>query len=329
MRILIVGLGSIGHRHLNNINNIFPDSEIIIMRHQKPSIDDSNNRIPNIVYKLSEAIELNPDIAFLTNPSPFHVPIAIELANNGIHLLIEKPLSHDLKNVYHLLEICNKSKVKVMIGYNLRFRNGLSVLKKTLESGMIGRAISFRAEVGQYLPDWRSTADYREVVSAQKELGGGVLLELSHEIDYARWLLGNFVAISAITGRCSDLEIDVEDIAEIIFETEKGVIGNIHLDMVNRSKTRTCQIVGTNGTIIWNLLDDSVKIFTQTHPFWSDLISQQPFDVNKPYIDEVLHFFHCVRNDITPSVPIEDGIAVLQIIDAIKRSSDEMRCVYL
>jgi predicted dehydrogenase len=200
-------------------------------------------------------------------------------------------------------------------------------LKDALNSDLIGKILSYRGEVGQYLPDWRINTDYRHTVSAKKELGGGALLELSHEIDYSRWLMGEVDSVCAITGKYSDMEIDVEDIAEIIIQFKSGTIGNIHLDMVNHVKTRTCKIIGSNGTLIWNAIDNSLKIISNDFPQGSYLVSPNTIDRNQMQLDEIIHFFNCIREGKTPSVSIDDGIATLEIIDAIRKSSSENRCV--
>lgn len=327
MKILIVGLGSIGRRHLKNITSLFPDTEVIALRHIKALDAESIPGVSQFFYTLSDAIKAGPDVAFITNPSPFHIPVAIELAENGIHLFIEKPLSNDLNDVYQFSKICKNNNTIVMIGFNYRFKKSLIALKDALNSGIIGKILSYRGEVGQYLPDWRINTDYRHSVSANKELGGGALLELSHEIDYCRWLLGEFESVCAIAGKYSDLEIDVEDIAEIIIQFRSGAIGNIHLDMVNQAKTRKCEIIGSDGTLIWDAIDNSLKIISKDSKQWSYLVTPSNIDRNQMQSDEIIHFFDCIREGRTPSVSIEDGIAALKIIDAIRKSSSEKRCV--
>jgi predicted dehydrogenase len=327
MKILIVGLGSIGRRHLNNILSIYPEAEIILLRHSKKPESETISGVGQVVYSLSDAIKADPDVAFITNPSPFHIPVAIELAKKGIHLFIEKPLSQDLNGVYEFSEICKKNNNIVMVGFNYRFKKSLMALKDALHSDLIGKILSYRGEVGQYLPDWRMNSDYRQTVSARKELGGGALLELSHEFDYSRWLMGEVDSVCAIAGKYSDMEIDVEDIAEIILQFKSGAIGNIHLDMVNRVKTRTCTIIGSDGTLIWNAADNSLKIISNDFPQGSYLVSPNIVERNQMQLDEIIHFFSCIRDGKNPSVSIDDGIAALEIIAAVRKSSSEMRCV--
>lgn len=327
MRILIVGLGSIGRRHLTNILSVCPEAEILALRHSKDAGSQPVTGIRQVLYSLDDSIREEPDVAFITNPSVFHLTVASELAKKGIHLFIEKPLSHDTHDVYEFSKICKENKTIVMVGYNFRFRKSLQALKDALQSDRIGKILSYRGEVGQYLPDWRPNTDYRHTVSARKELGGGALLELSHEIDYSRWLMGEVDSVCAMTGKYSDMDIDVEDTAEIILQFKSGAIGNIHLDMVNRIKTRRCTVIGSKGTLIWDALDNSLKIISDQFPQGSYLVPPNTVERNQMQLDEITHFFTCIRERKTPLVSIDDGIAALEIIDAVRKSSSEMRCV--
>jgi predicted dehydrogenase len=213
------------------------------------------------------------------------------------------------------------------VGYNLRFNLPLQLLRQALLEGRIGRPLAVRAEVGQYLPEWRP-GDYRRGVSARKDLGGGVTLELSHELDYMRWLLGEVTAVSAQIGRLSDLEIDVEDTAEVICLFANGALGSIHLDMVQRPAVRTCRVIGTEGTISWDALEPSVRLFSHATGSWSDLWSG-PCDRNEMYVLELRHFLDCVRGKALPVVTGEEGRRVLEIALAVKQSAREQRVINL
>ena len=181
-RILIVGLGSIGKRHLRLARSLLPNSDIRILRHKASSeVSEFSN---GCFYSLKEAIAFAPQIAVIASPAPFHIPTAQALAENGIHLLIEKPLSDSLYGVTHLLATCKNKGTVLLTGFNLRFLPSLQRFRDLLCEGVIGKTFSFRCEIGQYLPSWRPKCDYRKGVSGRRELGGGALLELSHEIDY-------------------------------------------------------------------------------------------------------------------------------------------------
>ncbi|MCC7446580.1 MAG: Gfo/Idh/MocA family oxidoreductase [Anaerolineae bacterium] len=328
MNLLIVGLGSIGRRHLANLRTLEPTAHISVW-HQHTKAGE--NLLPDAlrtVYRLEDALTPRPDAAFICSPASRHIETALVLARQGVHLFIEKPLSNTLTAVNDLLTVCKQSGLTLMVGYNLRFYRPLQLVRQALIEGQIGRALSIRAEVGQFLPDWRPAQDYRQTVSARSELGGGALLELSHELDYVRWLMSEVQSVSAQVGRLSDLAIDVEDTAEITLRFRSGAIGNIHLDMVQRPVSRNGHIIGTDGTIAWDLLSQQVCLFTAEAGTWVDLHPAAALDRNEMYLAELRHFLDCVQGyNQTPLVTGEDGRRVLELVLAARRSSHEQRTI--
>jgi predicted dehydrogenase len=325
--VLIVGLGSIGRRHLANLRAIEPSAYITVLRHQvsaeKVALAD------RVVYQLDDVLDALPDIALITNPAPFHIEIALLLAYHNVHLFIEKPLADGLKRVDELLAFCDESNLTLMVGYNLRFSEPLRLVKRALDEGMIGRVLSVRAEAGGYLPNWRPDVDYRQTVSARRDLGGGVLMEASHEFDYVRWLAGEVRTVSAQVGKLSDLEIDVEDLAEVTLHFANGAIGNVHLNMVQQPRSRTCRIIGTEGTITWDAVTNQAQVYTTKTQAWADLHPATTLDRNTMYVEELTHFLECVDGQHTPAVSGEDGKRALAIALAARQSSEEGRVVVL
>jgi predicted dehydrogenase len=268
LKVLIVGLGSIGLRHLANLRQLQTDAHITVCR----THSQSRNIPPeadSVVFNLDCALASKPTAAIVATPSAFHIATALDLAQEGTHLFIEKPLSHNLDGVDELLELCRRRHLVLFVGYVLRFQRSLQLLRSALQEGKIGRILSLRAEAGQFLPEWRPGSDYRKGVSGRRDLGGGAVLELSHELDYVPWLVGDVQSVSAQIGQLGDLEIDVEDMAEIVLRFRNGAIGSVHLDMLQRPATRTCRIVGTDGTVVWDGLSHRVHGSTQGRgPGW-------------------------------------------------------------
>jgi len=148
--------------------------------------------IDHCVTSLDDALRFHPQAAVIANPASHHLDLAMPLAQAGVHLLVEKPVSSSTHRVSELIEVCRVRGITLMTGYNLRFLPSLKRFRELLEEKRVGRVLSVRAEIGQFLPSWRPGFDYRQSVSARATLGGGVLLELSHEIDYLRWLFGRW-----------------------------------------------------------------------------------------------------------------------------------------
>lgn len=331
MRALIVGLGSIGRRHLRNLRNLDPSAHITVW-HLHSKLTDDLGALPEAdarVFDEAKALASKPDVAIISCPANLHIKTSLSLAERGVHLFIEKPLSNALDGIDALEHLSAQRSLVVMVGYNFRFYAPLQIMRQALATGAIGRVLFIRAEVGQYLPDWRPTQDYRLTVSARKELGGGVLLELSHELDYVTWLNGDVKTVSAQVDLFGDLDIDVEDTAEIILRFRNGALGSIHLDMLQRSASRTCCIVGTEGTLAWDAMSNRVQRFSATKKIWEDLHPETSMDRNQMYVAELRHFLECVRENKAPAIGLSDGKRVLQIALAARRSSEEGRVVNL
>jgi predicted dehydrogenase len=261
-----------------------------------------------------------------------HLEVAKKLANNGVNLLIEKPISNSSKGVRELIDICNKNNCILMTAYNLRFLPSLIEFKKQIELKKIGNIYSVRVEVGQYLPDWRPGCDYKRTVSAQKKLGGGVLLELSHEVDYLMWIFGSIKWVKAHVSKQSNLEIDVEDTANVLlgFESIKGyeLTASLNMDFIRHDTKRQCIVIGEKGSLAWNGITGEVSFFGKGSDNWEVLNLSKP-ERNYTYAEEIKSFFSSIELQVAPCISGEDGLSVVTIIEAIKESNDRDAIVYL
>lgn len=323
-RILLVSLGSIGARHLRNVRYLLPDAHIVVMR--RPGADASealSSGADGVVVSLDEALAYAPHAAIVASPAPFHVKVAEALARNGVPLLVEKPLAADPVEAAALVRLCRERSVTLAVGYNLRFLPSLRAARQHIVDGTIGEVFSVRAEVGQYLPDWRRGTDYRQGVTAQARLGGGVLLELSHEIDYLLWMFGVPARVNAVGGRSGQLEGDVEDIVELTLQYDRPWrLVSVHLDMLQRRPFRRCRAVGTLGSVEWDALADSVRLdaLQGGGPDMLDGVALK--DKNEMYIDELRDFLAAAKAGLSPTCAGADGLRALAVIDAARRSLD-------
>lgn len=318
---ILASLGSIGKRHFRNLRALRPQAEITVLRRRESEPVRALGEAISEIYSIEAALALKPDAAILAGPAPTHVALAQRFAENGIPVFIEKPLSNDLVGLTTLSRTANESGVPIMVAYNLRYNKALIAVREQLLRGTIGNVLAVRAEVGQYLPDWRPEYDYRHGVSANKALGGGPLLELSHEIDFLYWIFGMPQRVSGQGGRYSDLDIDVEDCVELCFEYDSPRrIISLHLDFLQRPAARHCKFIGSNGTMTWNAMADTYVVETVELELDRKIIRMPTNDRNQMYLDELSEFLAAVecRGDV--SIPLSQGIDVMRIIDAAARS---------
>jgi predicted dehydrogenase len=294
-----------------------PELNIIAVRSGKGKKVEEEKLLNAVVHSLEEAIDCGIEAAIIATPAVFHFAQAIFLIAHGIHVLIEKPISHSLNNMDDLLKMQKESNSVALVGYCLRYNSGALKFKEMLRNKKIGELLHVKVECGSYLPDWRLGQDYRKSVSAKEELGGGVLLEISHELDYIRWFFGEMKSVYANIKNSNTLEIDVEDSADMILEPMQGYPISIHLDFNSRISRRECIARCSNGDLIWNV--SANKVTWQTAKGFEELGSYNN-DRDYVYKEQLKHFFDCIENKKSPSVSINDGIAVLQMIEAAKKS---------
>ena len=322
-RILIVGTGSAGSRHLYLAKNLFPEAEIKVLKLNKSEGDLETTG--KTLRTLDDALKFKPQIAIIANPSTFHVDVAMSLASIGSHLLIEKPISNSIDKVLELIALCREKNLVLMTGYNLRFLPSLISFKRFLDESYAGEIFSVRTDVGQYLPNWRPSRNYQDSVSANKSLGGGVILELSHEIDYLRWIFGEVEWVSGILTKQSNLEIDVEDTAHITLgmfahETRKQLIISANLDFVRHDSTRMCIAICENGSLRWDGIVGEVAFMKPDSHTW-EVIFSETVTSDYTYRKEWENFVKCIIQNETPVVTGLDGLKTVEIVEAIRESS--------
>ena len=313
----IIGLGSIGQRHLRLAKELRPKLNISAVRSGMGKKVEEEKLLNAVVHSLEEAIDSGIEAAIIATPSVYHIQQAIELMERGIHVLIEKPLSHSLNNINELLKVRKKSKVVGLVGYCLRYNLGALKFNELLNNNKIGQILHVQVDCGSYLPDWRKRQDYRESVSAKAELGGGVLLELSHELHYIRWFFGNMKSVFANIQNSGTLDIDVEDSADIIFEAEQGYSVSAHLDFNSGSIRRKCIARCSNGDLIWDIVAN--KVIWQPGDGLEEITTYQN-DYDYIYKEQLIHFFNCIEGEEQPLVSIHDGAIILNMIESAKKS---------
>lgn len=320
MKFLFAGLGSIGRRHLNNLLAL-GERDILLYRTHKGALPDDELAGFHTELDLTTALDHKPDAVIVSNPTAHHLDVAIPAALAGCHLLLEKPVSHNWERVDELRAAVIHGGGQVLVGFQFRFHPGLEKVAVLLAENAIGRPVSVRAHWGEYLPDWHPWEDYRQSYSARADMGGGVILTLCHPLDYLRWLLGDVASLWASTAKSGELELDVEDVAEIGLQFTNGVIGSVHLDYLQRPPVHKLEIIGALGTLRWDNADGVVSIYRASSGEWETFRAPNGFERNHLFKAEMKHFLEVIRGDAEPLCTLEDGLAVLELALAAHRSA--------
>ena len=319
-KVAVIGLGSIASRHRRNLKLLFPKVSLLAMsasgRVPTDKVSDTNVVTTNI----NELIEFRPEIVIVASPAPFHASHAIPLIEAGIPTLIEKPVTSSIKDCAALEAAISNSLTQVTVGYCLRYLPSSLKMKQLLESKVIGNVYNAFIEIGQYLPDWRPNKNYLDSVSANKHLGGGALLELSHELDYAQWLLGDFQLEHAILRSTSELNLKVEDIADITLKSELGTICNIHLDFLKRSVQRKCSFIGSTGRLDWDLITNTVTLSDSNNT--TVIYSDPSWDKNKMYLEMVMDFVDKINGNTNNCIELDQATKTIKLIEQIKLNAN-------
>ncbi len=314
--LAIVGLGSIGARHLRLLRSLRPDIEITLVRSGLGLKNDYQDLANNVTSTIEEAIKLGVEAAIISSPSNLHLEQAAEFLKSNIPLLIEKPLSKSINGIDNFISLVEESKVPVLIGYVLRYRPDAMKFKSLISDSSIGKISSVFIESSSYLPNWRPGTDYLKSVSSSRELGGGVLLELSHELDYMNWLFGECRCVNSILRNTGLIGVDVEDQVIMSFITRENVLISTLLDFSNKISQRKCIVVTDKGEISWNLIDKS--IFSNIEQVESKI--EFEFQYDDPYIAQLLHFFRCIEESEPEFVGISDGIRVMNLVNEVRET---------
>ncbi len=320
MRFLIAGLGSIGRRHLRNLRAL-GEQDVLLYRTGRATLPDDELAGLPVETDLRKALDRKPEAVIVANPTALHLDVAIPAARQGCHILMEKPITHDLERLDELKDALRQGGGQFLTGFQFRFHPGLQTVARLLQEDAIGRPVVAHAQWGEYLPGWHPWEDYRKSYSARQDLGGGVVLTLSHPLDYLRWLLGDVQSLWAYAGHFSDLEIAVDDVAEIGLRFCGGATGGLHLNYIQQPPVHRLEIVGSQGTILWDNADGVARVYRAATAGWEAFPPPAGFERNDLFLAELRHFIAVIRGEAASLCTLEDGIETLRLALAVHKSA--------
>ena len=312
---VITGGGSIGKRHIRNLISLNINKEnIYVLEPREDRVSEIKSLgISNCLKNINEFDDIPVKAAIICSPTSYHIDQAIYFAKKKADLMIEKPLSRDLNNIEELKDIVIKNNLVTFIAYIFRFAPSIKFLKDILEKKTIGEVFFVRGEFSEYLPDWHPYEKYNSFYMAQKQMGGGSILDQSHIMDLVHHLFGNFKSVMAFNNKISGLEIEADDIAEMIVELDNGILASIHTDIFGRKHSKSLEIKGSRGNIKWDFYKNEVSVYdaeTKTLKIEDDFDK----DFNKVYIEELKYFIDCSNNNNQAHPNLDVGIDTMKLI---------------
>ena len=338
MKFLIAGLGSIGRRHFRNLLAL-GEKNIVLLRTRKATLPDDELTGYPVETDLSEALRKHkPEAVIVANPTSMHLDVAIPAAEAGCHILLEKPVSHSLERLDVLQKTAEKAGSRILVGFQFRYHPTLNQARDLIQSGALGKILTVHAHWGEYLPQWHPWEDYRQSYAARAELGGGVIVTLTHPLDYVRYLLGEVDSLWSFNGHISPLDVNVEDVAEIGLRFANGAVGGVHVNYFQRPPVHRLEIVGTEGTLRWDNADGLLHFYKLPASFGS--FSDSPpdpvietfslpegFERNQLFVAQTRHFLDVVRGVSEPVCSLEDGVMALRLALAAYESQKTGRTI--
>ena len=308
MKVLVAGTGSIGRRHIRSIQSIDPAATFLLLRRDARE-DEYSRQISGVVFsRIESALDARPDFAVIATPSAYHAPLIGELLDASIPMYVEKPVVTTREQAdYVERKIRDSRQVVTLSGCNLRFLPSLIAVREMVRGGRIGRVVRGSFQVGQWLPDWRPGTNFLDSYSASIEQGGGVVLDLVHELDAARWILGEFTSLVALGGHYSRLDFRSEDVAIIALARPNGPAVAVALDYVSRVVTRRYELVGEGGSLVWDLPSQRLEL---RFPHGNETAELTPaaYDVGGTYLSAMGEFIAAVRGEKPVSQDLSEGL---------------------
>jgi predicted dehydrogenase len=328
MKVLFIGLGGVGQRHLRNSIAVLDEVEIHAFRKRglKSEVTDTldKNDDEDIESKYSivthnsidDGLSVNPSAVIIANPSSMHFGVLKSCLEKNIPCFVEKPMVTNSAGVDELLELANFGVKHSMVGFQLRYSPVVQKLKEIIEDGSLGKVLSCRAEVCEYMPGFHPYEDYRGLYCSKRNLGGGVVMTQIHELDLLIHLFGMPDSVYAIGGHLSELEIDVEDSVDILMRN-KDMALSLRMDYLQKPRRRSGIIYGDKGWVEYDLVELSLKTSSGDYFNWKD------FDRNKMFIDEISNFFNSIKNAKEPEISLNEGLKSVRLAESILKSLDQ------
>ncbi len=317
--ILIVGSGSVGKRHARNLSAMGCRISCIDPKPGRQKELSAEIPVEATYDNMKQASQNKSDFGVvICSPPLYHVEQTLTAIGWQLPILLEKPISPDLKSALKLADRVKKGKIPLLLGYTWRWWKPLKRVRQLLAKKHIGKLLYVQFVMSAHLADWHPWENYKDFFMASKSLGGGALLDESHWVDLMIWFFGMPKSVFARIEKISNLKIETDDNVNMFIEYPKGLRVSIHLDLFGRPHEKYISFVGEKGTLRWSADPNQISIGRQMTHSWKKI----PYacERNDMFVDVAKEFLHVIKGGKIKTCSIEDGVKVLQVIEAARRS---------
>ncbi|MDC0649531.1 Gfo/Idh/MocA family oxidoreductase [Candidatus Puniceispirillum sp.] len=326
--VCIIGLGSIGRRHAKVLKQKGVEKIIgVDVRDDRIAQAKEETEISHFSKSFTEVFANHQvSTVFITLPTAYHTEIIRESVLNNCNVFIEKPIAAVSDGLDEIHQDIKARNLNSHVAYCYRFAPSVERLKQIVDSKLLGKVFSARLHISTYLPDWHPWEDYRDFYMAKMDQGGGARLDESHGIDLLRWLFGEVSSVFSTVDTVSDLEITSDDLTTMILKFQSGLIAEAHFDLLGRTPRIGLELIGSEGTLVWDRIDGTIKIYDaktkkwETEDFGKD-------DFVKSYDRQAEYVIDCFKNNRSSDCDFEDGVKTLRVLEGALESSSSRKMI--
>lgn len=332
MKFLIVGLGSMGKRRIRNLQYL-DAGDIIGFDIRADRNQEATERYGVLTFPtFDEAVAQDPDAMIICTPPDQHISYALIAAEYDKHFFVEASVVDD--GLDELLVACEGKSIVAAPSCTMRFHPSVRTIKDLIADKAVGRVLCFTYHWGQYLPDWHPWEDYRSFY-ASKPKTGGCRETIPFELVWLTWVLGPLEAVSCFRGKVSQLDVDIDDVYQVLLHFSCGALGHLMADVLSRVPHHDVRFITEEGEISWNFLEGLVRMFSARDGQWREYPEPAPIRVpgyiapENYYIEEMRHFLAALKGEEQYMYSFAEDKQILNLLDAVERSSDTGTHVYL
>lgn len=311
LKILIVGFGSIGKRHFENLKKLGYDDFVIV------DVDKKSELISESIfyrdYKKAIVSE-KPNIVLVCTPPSSHVQIAKFACDNGCDVFIEKPVSNNLRGIESLEACARRKKVILAVASNWQFRESFTKLNNLIKNKTLGKIIGGRVNVSYFLPEARGGVNYKKTYAGKAGEGGVVLDTGSHVLPYLIILFGDLEKVNVVKSKLHLIGIDAEEAAQITCKFKSGVIISVWMDYVSKYTSHILDLVFGSGILNVDMRQNKISLINNKSK--KEIFSANS-DLNKMFVDELKYFLDCVSLRKKPSYGVSEAKKDLRFLLSI------------